>query len=365
MKTVRFLFAQLVCFVLSASGALSSQEAAAPSHALSGVWENSGRFVEIQEPDKLRIVLKPYYGFVYEDFGWIPCGIEPYYPPDPSETQDSGDNSGPPAAASARIFRLGLQRKGARGGDSIPVAVLGNGLYLDFFRPLPVEISPPLETPETGGNPFAGLEGYWIQQGNASSIRLHPEEPKDDFVCYLFLSDRYWRIRYWKTDARYRDRRAEFPALSGYTARVPKFLKAGETLYTCVTGTGTVLRNYETGRIQLDSGADASGESSATGGPAAAGDAAQFAVRFIPDAVVYEGTADFAAKPVKIVLSPDESFFALGDPWLVRADIADLDAEITAHNGKRRPPRKPVFDYMDLVFEWDEIERIRNNGRVP
>ena len=155
MKTVRFLFAQLVCFVLPLQGL--PVEAAAPSHALSGVWENSGRFVEIQEPDKLRIVLKPYYGFVYEDFGWIPCGIEPYYPPDPGETQDSGDNSDSPAAASARIFRLSLQRKG-RGGDSIPVAVLGNGLYLDFSARCRLKLSP-LWKPRKPGQPVRRPRG--------------------------------------------------------------------------------------------------------------------------------------------------------------------------------------------------------------
>ena len=85
-------------------------------------------------------------------------------------------------------------------------------------------------------------------------------------------------------------------------------------------------------------------------------------ISFKPANIAYSGTAARVREPVSVVLSDDGIILALGKPYLSRSKITDLDAEIKAHNGRTRPPRKPVFDYMKLDFHWDEVDAIRNNG---
>ena len=124
---------------------------------------------------------------------------------------------------------------------------------------------------------------------------------------------------------------------------MPKFIPIAGTLYTCVTSTGKVLRNYESGTFASASGA----------------------LTFNPSAVVFSGTAAAVREPLKFALSADGTALALGEPYLVRSKVADLSAEIKTHNALRRPPRKPIFGFMKLDFHWDEIEKIRNNGVAP
>lgn len=355
-RSVRVLFCVLCLslFYSFSSFALDSE--------LSGIWENKSRFIEFFSQNSMRIILKPYYGFVYEDTGII-------------DTEVTGKNG---------RYTLSLKRTGDRHREAIPVAIAENGLYLDFFRRIPVDITgdatatatdaivgtevgtapiiapaptiasfPNTETLESNA-PFVPLEGFWVQDGFASGIKLYASEPRDSFFCFLFYKGRYFRIRYWKTDARYRDKQAQFPVQTGSTAHIPKFLRIGDVLYTCITGTGIILRNYESGNLIQEPTSQSSG----------VGDVGRhFSVRFKPDNIVFAATDVFTAHPITLTLSQEGELLAFGEPWLIRSSITDLDAEITIHNGKRRPPRKPVFDYMELVFDWDEIERIRNNGK--
>ena len=53
-----------------------------PAQSLTGVWENGERFIEYTgkadgaAEDTLRIVLKTYYRFVYEDMGAYPVSVK-------------------------------------------------------------------------------------------------------------------------------------------------------------------------------------------------------------------------------------------------------------------------------------------------
>jgi hypothetical protein len=174
--------------------------------------------------------------------------------------------------------------------------------------------------------------------GNADALRLYKSDPVTEFYCYYFSGANYYRIRYWADDVRFKDLRAVFTGKDGSTLTVPKFIRIGDVLYTCITSTGVKLRNYEAGTYALRDGA----------------------ISLKPDRVMYKGTEPGVTESVRYALSADGSILALGAPYLSRSKVAALDAEITAHNGKRRPPRKPVFDYMDLDFHWDEVDALRN-----
>jgi len=296
---------------------------------LAGVWANPSRFVEFARDGRLRIVLKPYYAFVYEDTGWIPYSLSAL---DPASAEV--DTSG------VQAFLLSIRYPGEKQDATVPLAVIGDGLYFRFYRKASL---PPTIADAPSSGTARPLDGFWIAAGNSSALRLYRNDPVQEFYCYYFEGDAYYRIRYWAADVRVKDIAARFTAKDGRLLTVPKFIPIDGVIYTCITSTGKELRNYETGRYSFKDSA----------------------LSFKPDAVVFSGTAAAIRKPLKVTLSPDGSILALGSPYLVRSKVSDLTAEIKAHNALRRPPRKPIFEFMKLDFHWDEIARIRNNGKIP
>lgn len=333
-----------------------------------GIWENRSRFVEFSADGKMRIILKPYYGFVYEDTGWMPYAETPVdaspAPATMTGTIQSGSGELKPKSVSLlpsrSLHSLSVRYSGEKYDQLVPAAVIGDGVYFRFFRK-DASVSPAAAQSAVGTQQSASvgqqsasggstsdatavlLQGFWLASGNADALRLYKSEPVHEFYSFYFDGGAYYRIRYWEADVRERNLRASFESADGRTLTVPKFIRLGGALYTCVTSTGTKLRNYERGTYELKEGA----------------------IALKPESVVFTGTAAYVALPMRVSVTADGAVLAFGEPYLARSRIVDLDKEIIAHNGLRRPPRKPIFGYMELDFKWDEIERIRNNGRVP
>lgn len=370
-----FALAVSVCVLSVLSAAEPAPEPIASDSALSasippglaGIWENRERFVEIAADGRLRIVLKTYYSFVYESHAWMPARAE--------NLVDAGE-----AALSGS---LAIKYPRAKGEGVVPVAAIGDGLFLRYLRRVPMPTTgnsvnagdeasvgdglgagservpggePSLrgtvaidegEAPAAASVAAAGgLDGFWLAEGSARGILLYPAEPVTEFYSYVFSGNEYRKVRYWLTDARYRDLFVGVLARAGSTLsgldaiKVPKFIRVGELLYTCVTGTGKILRNTERGTWTLADG-------------------------FIELTPVGERPYPDEGRRFRATRSSDGNLLALGEPYLSRSSVAALDAEIAAHNARRRPPRKPLLEFMKLDFLWDEIERIRNNGKAP
>ncbi len=290
----------------------SADRAPVPDELL-GVWENTDRFVEFTE-NSMRIVLKPYYRFVYESFPPLSCtALSPAAP-----------------VPAGSVHTLSIRYPRDKKSYPVTVARAGDALFMNFM----VRMTIPSVA---GGELPASLDGVWLPSGSIPALRLYPLDPADDFYLMLFDGDRYFRVRYWKTDARERDVDGRFTGKNGKEYRLPKFFRIDGTLYTCISATGTILRNYEEGSVLIDDGA----------------------LRFDPDRVVFNGTEAAYRHPVPYTLDGD--ILAFGEPYLVRSEVSDLDTTITEHNARRRPPRKPIFDFMELDFHWDEVERLRGN----
>ncbi len=315
---------------------------------LPGVWSNGSRFVEFSPDGRMRFVLKTYYGFVYEDRPWLPYSVTPlvFAAADGTVTPEGPSAGGEPAPVS---YVLSLRYPKEKSDAEIPFAVVGDGIYFRFYRKAdPAALIGSAATEQNAGVTVAGagkggLDGFWIAAGNRDGLLLYPADPVSEFFSYYFRGSDYYRIRYWATDARPREVGARFVSRDGDELFVPKFIGIGSTLYTCVTSTGKVLRNYECGTFEATDGA----------------------LTFKPSAIVFSGTAAAIHEPLRFTLSGDGTVLALGEPDLSRSRVADLSAEITAHNALRRPTRKPIFGFMKLDFYWEEIERIRNNGKIP
>lgn len=328
--------------------------------AVAGVWENPSRFVEFKSEGKMRVVLKPYYGFVYEDSGSFPCVESP--------DSGSGADAQPSLALvpSSSVYRLAVRYAGEKYDQLVPLAVIGDGMYFRFFRRVQVPAARVAETGavQSGTMPAAAassivsvaqnaggqnstqsssaFSGFWLAAGNADALRIYKSDAVEEFFSYYFSGSTYYRIRYWLTDGMKRDVNAQFDGPDGTQLEIPKFITIGDSLYTCITSTGTTLRNYEKGTFETKDGT----------------------ISFKPSVIAYAGTAAAVRKPLPFAVSADGAVLAIGAPYLVKSKVADIDAEIKAHNGNRRPPRKPVFDYMALDFHWDEVDQIRNNGQT-
>lgn len=317
---------------------------------ITGIWENMSRFVEFSADARIRVVLKPFYGFVYEDALLASCPVT-----NELVLPDAG------------LYTLSVRYAGEKKDAPIPVARIGDSLFFRFYRKISVgtesEIEPtpvPATATETEtattttsvtetisvptiANATAPvttvgmLDGFYQSSGNVDALLLYRAAEESEFFCYYFVADTYYRIRYWITDARFKDVQASFSSASGKAMSVPKFIHVADTLYTCITSTGKVLRNYETGSYTVTDGF----------------------ISFKPNNIVFSGTAAAVRKPLRVTLSQDGTLLVLGEPYLVKSKIAGLDAEIKAHNALRRPLRKPIFGFMNLDFHWDEIERIR------
>lgn len=306
--------------------------------ALHGVWENTNRFVEFTEND-MRIVLKPYYRFVYEPFPPLPCISLPRSPHVPAEG----------------VHALSLSYPRDKKTYPFTVVRIDDALFLNFLvrLPLPDDEADPGAEIERGADgeipvPVSGttnhdtdlpaaLDGAWLPAGSVPALRLYPVEPAEDFFIYIFDGDRYFRIRYWKTDARERAFNGRFTGKDGHEYHLPKFIRIDGILYTCITSTGRIIRNFEEGSVGIEDGG----------------------LRFDPDRVVFKGSEAAYRHPVPYTLDGD--VLAFGEPYLVRSIVTDLDATIAEHNAKRRPPRKPIFEFLKLDFHWDEIARLRGN----
>ncbi len=382
-RVILFAFLCIACLSPGIAQIAQNQQSAQNSQkptSLVGVWENRSRFVEFSADGRMRVILKPYYGFVYEDTGWMPytetavAATTGTAAADPEGTtrrspsiingagaSDSSGGATPPQAPgieftgeSPAIHSVAVRYAGEKTDMLAPAAILGDGMFFRFYRKLADSaIGGPAGSPglpaENGGDSPADagirsmLQGFWLASGNADALLLYKTEPAQEFYSYCFVGSDYYRIRYWGADVRYKNVQASFPGPDGKTLSIPKFIPLNGVLYTCITSTGTVLRNYERGSFAVKDGS----------------------VTLNPANVVYEGTAAAVMNPLRASLSSDGTVLALGEPYLSRASVTDVDAEIKKHNGLRRPPRKPVFGYMDLDFHWDEIEKIRNNGKSP
>lgn len=334
MNRIRSL-SMVLCSLLFLPLRGNTGEPAPVSAALRGVWENENRFVEFTE-NNMRIVLKPYYRFVYESFPPLSCFSNP------RSQRVAADN----------IHSLSLRYPRDKKVYPFTAARIGDALFLDFMVRLSIPDADPVaraELTESAGNaaaeaqsaagtePAGGLDGVWLPAGAVPALRLYPVEPAKDFYMMVFDGSRYFRIRYWKTDARERDVDGRFIGKDGKEYRLPKFFRMDGALYTCITATGKIIRNFEEGRIRVEDGT----------------------LRFEPERVVYAGTEAAYRQPVPYTLDGD--VLAFGEPYLVRSVVTDLDAAIAEHNAKRRPPRKPIFDFLDLDFHWDEVARLRGD----
>lgn len=316
-----------------------------PQSEVLGIWENGGRFIEFEQKGdalNMRIVLKPYYRFVYDEQGNFVAGIS-----------DISNFEG--------LNILQIQYPKMKNSVYMPICIMDDFLFTSFFQrndfsssepKLPPEATPYGITAEQAKDAMfiheSPLYGFWTEQGTKEGIMLHANEAPEYFDAYFFTDDEYFRFRYWKDDLANIEKTAHFTDSKGVTFYVPRVLSRGNLNYSCITANASVLRNYEVGNYNLEVVKD---------------------TYYITLTSIKAGPGSNAAKAtyeqypkvinLPLYITKDGKIFSYGEPFLFRSLVSDLDAEILKHNSKKKPPLEPQLIPDQIDFYEQKIKELQ------
>jgi hypothetical protein len=310
---------------------------------LSGLWEGSDRLVcfnpaavETSSGNTyLTVVLKTFYGWYYDrtaepvSFGTTPRTI--------NDTTARNAEHIPVSFAPAGKFQ-----KLSDSSDSgswilsltyhrnkiyyIPVAVIGGNLYLNFKIKRPV--SQPQDNTKKADNGMLPavsdgnhpLTGYWQGFPPRTSLRVSEFTQGDSIVSFYITPDAVYHIRYWRTDMSYDEATAIFSD-GAFTGSVPARISCCGSVYTCVTGKSSTIRNVEKSTL--------------------------------PETMVIDSTGTLGA---------------FGIPYLTLVDKQGSESacigRLTAANKRRKPQPPPPFPPSNLDWHWDTINYLEQNNSL-
>lgn len=181
---------------------------------------------------------------------------------------------------------------------SCPLVQLDDSLYLEWWQNVAIE-----ENVETGGV-------FWAPGSNVRELAISPFPVKEKLSGWFVVTASneaedaenvlVYEISYWQADVAYADDVVSFALPDGKNAYVKKFIELGDVVYTCAAGRRKTVRN----------------------------------------------PALKASLPGTPAYSDDGIVMVLGEPYLVKTDIADMQKEIDTHNDLRYPPH---FAYVDMT----------------
>lgn len=323
------------------------------AQTLAGVWENTERFIEYTpQPgdaadDSLHIVLKTYYRFVYEDVGAYPVTVQ--------QAQDGAKN----------VYALSIRYPQEKKPMQTDVWVNGDALFTSFYRKTAYTRSVPQQSAgqssteaetaavQNSASPQDSmLDGFWVEQGHRNGLLIYRQDQPDFFDAFFFMGGQYIKFRYWKGDFEYNEKNALFTDADGASIRIPKLIQRYDAVYSCITGNGSTLKNYEQGTFSIKSEGTAQQltVTPQTGGPG---------THAVGDTYPHHQYPQISS--LSFYYNADDSVFAFGTPFLTRSSVVNLQEEISAHNSLKRSPPEPLLKADELDFYWDRIKELRQN----
>ena len=195
----------------------------------------------------------------------------------------------------------------------IPVAVIGNELYLDFVLRFDSEDRPA----PSGGE----LRGYWQGVCKRESIGLAPYPRVPEIRSFYVSDDGMYVLRFWETTMPYTDALASFDD-TDKTFFVAKHIVSSASVFTCVTGRSNRIRNIV--KTPLDFG-------------------------------------DYK-------LDETGTICVFGKPYMTKVlgkDSAPHLMQIVAEaNSRRKDPPPPLFPPSDLNWHWDLIALLEKDNTL-
>lgn len=298
---------------------------------LLGIWEGKDRYVffeqqpENENPDffsdnftpkqypQLVIILKEYYGWYLDRAA------------EPEEYADRLNRSRNAAThKTAEYINFDIKEESESSFEMIinysthhknyiPVAVIEDQLFIDFYKKLPQQ-----ETKEITTN------GYWLGNINTQGITINPQVIDENIGLIVLDGEKMYDIRYWLSDIEERDERdKEVDFIYGddkYT--VPKYLNVANNQYSCVTGRSKRIRN--------------------------------------PQGYTVFNEADYYFNADKTVMAKKDSCYLrkLAD----KDDFEALMKIVKAANSRRKPDPPPLFPPSNLDWHWDLIDLLEKDN---
>ncbi|MGI5055320.1 hypothetical protein [Treponema socranskii] len=308
---------------------------------LEGIWTGDDRYVffvpentaekAAVKPTDIALILKTYYGWFYDR------AAEPEVFASQSErflctatTKEAErltvtaedllnrppryDTNGNAVPYDSGAWELVVKYNGKKRYETrIPVAVIGNELYLDFVLRSDLQ-----ERPASSGSE---LRGYWQGVCKRKSIRLAPYPRASEIRSYYVSDDGMYVLRFWETTMPYTDDLASFDD-TGKTFSVAKHIVSSASIFTCVTGRSDRIRNIV--KMPLDFG-------------------------------------DYK-------LDETGTICVFGKPYMTKVlgkDSAPGLMQIVAEaNSRRKDPPPPLFPPSDLNWHWDLIALLEKDNTI-
>lgn len=311
IEEMKKLFCLFIIFSISAF-IFSQNQQDSYLNELSGVWENSSRFVVVNN-DSLSFVLKTFYGFYYDEVAVLPAFLT---------TSETGETL------------LEINYKGVKQPQVFPIGVINNKLFLDFYCKGSAfdNVSSSDDQNQIENDSESPLQGFWRCSGNVLGIEVALPQIKNEVTCYYFTDEEVYLLRYWKVDLPYTKEYAT--ATDGdFSFTVDKLLKIGDVVYSCTVGRGTQIRNLKKCAYKIEG-----------------------------DTILFELDGE---KPKPFSFSQDGSLLSFSDPYLTKSTIADLNAEIKEHNSLTHNPFKNPLEVFERKTAWEkkldaiDVEKLR------
>lgn len=247
----------------------------------------------------------------------------------------------------------------------VPVAVIGNSLYLHFTvkalaseeEGTPPDRSSPSSRQQTNivsnGTHFAETDsalvagaadsrllGVWKDYGSASGVLISPPVTSTELVSYYITNDAVYYLRYWQTDMEFDPEALALFSDGDKEFTVKKHLYVGDKNYTCVNGRGTKIRNVEKSSSLPDS-------------------------YTVNEVVIQKKVVDENGME-QVVTQNVSTICALGKPYLTLTDgKQSIEQLVVAANTRRKPLPPPLFPpHGVLDFHWEIIKDLNTYNRV-
>ena len=308
---------------------------------LEGIWAGGDRYVffvpentaekTAVKPTDIALILKTYYGWFYDRAAELEafasqserflCTATTKEAERLTVTAENLLNRPPRYDTNGNAFpydsgawELVVKYNGKKKYETrIPVAVIGNELYLDFVLRFDSEDRPA----SSGGE----LRGYWQGVCKRESIGLAPYPRAPEIRSYYVSDDGMYVLRFWETTMPYTDALASFDD-TGKTFSVAKHIVSSASVFTCVTGRSNRIRNIV--KTPLDFG-------------------------------------DYKLDETGMIC-------VFGKPYMMKVlgkDSAPGLMQIVAEaNSRRKDPPPPLFPPSDLNWHWDLIALLEKDNTL-
>ena len=306
---------------------------------LDGIWEGSDRYIMFQENSELDEILDSQ--IQLDEPGYIWCYLKMFYGwyTDRAAEKTNRKNSSYQYDTNDVVFRdiqnikiefvplLNLENCSAfeivitypnvKEKYSVPVAVIGDSLFLDFAIRQPQSDSENIKNRKNNND----LYGFWSSVPEVSGIKISRPVISDSLYSMYVADDCVYYIRYWQTDMEFSDGLAVFSdGKNKY--EVPKHIKSSGKIFTCVNGRSSIIRNVERKALPLEN---------------------------------YD-------------VNDDKNIIGLGTPYLSRIEkkcsLENMMKIVMQDNSRRAPYPDPPFPPSNLDWHLDDITRLEINNQI-